>query len=122
MRQRKDDVAGDASLGGCISGAVGGRYGLRGVYRGSYPSGITQVGRPERGRLRGDIRYVVPSVSENRLRPSGVFKSSAAGQFGSPRGGFRSVSFAAQAMWMATLATQAPRVKACGGAPLAIAP
>jgi hypothetical protein len=56
MRQRKDDVAGDASLGGCISGAVGGRYGPRGVYRGSYPSRITQTGRPERGRLRGDIR------------------------------------------------------------------
>ena len=56
MRQRKDVVARDASLGGCISGAVGGRYGLRGVYRGSYPSRITQTGRPERGRLRGDIR------------------------------------------------------------------
>jgi hypothetical protein len=56
MRQRKDVVAGDASLGGCISGAVGGRYGLRGIYRGSYPSRITQTGRPERGRLRGDIR------------------------------------------------------------------
>jgi hypothetical protein len=54
---------------------------------------------------------VVSSVSKNRLRPSGVFKSSAAGQFGSRRGGFRGVGFAAQALWMATLATQAPRVK-----------
>jgi hypothetical protein len=61
---------------------------------------------------------VVPSVSKNRLRPSGVFKSSAAGQFGSHKGGFRSVGFAAQAMWLATMATQAPRVKACGWAPL----
>jgi hypothetical protein len=58
----------------------------------------------------------VSSVSKNRLRPSGVFKSSAAGQFGSRRGGFRGVGFAAQALWMATLATQAPRVKAWRGA------
>ena len=62
---------------------------------------------------------MVSSVSKNRLRPSGVFKSSAAGQFGSRRGGFRGVGFAAQALWMATLATQAPRVKVCGGVPLA---
>ena len=65
---------------------------------------------------------MVPPVPKNRLRSSGVFKSSAAGQFGSPKGGFRSIGFAAQAMWMATLATQATRVKACGGVLLAIAP
>ena len=40
MWQRKDAVAGDASLRGCISGAVGGRYGPRGVYRGSYSLGV----------------------------------------------------------------------------------
>ena len=122
MRQSKDVVAGDASLGGCISGAVGGHYGPGGVYRGSYPSRITQTAGPSEAAYAGTYGYVVSSVSKNRLRPSGVFKSSAAGQFGSPRGSFRSVSFTAQTMWMATLATQAPRVKACGGAPLAIAP
>jgi hypothetical protein len=37
-----DVLAGNNNLGGCISGAVGHRYGPRGVYRGSYSLGVTR--------------------------------------------------------------------------------
>ena len=47
MWASKDVVAGDASCGGRISGAVGGRYRPRGVYRGSYSSGVTQADVPK---------------------------------------------------------------------------
>jgi hypothetical protein len=58
----------------------------------------------------------VPPMSKIRLKPSSVFGSSAAGQFGSRAAGFRYIGFATEAMRMAALAAQAPRVKYGRGA------